>query len=476
MTDIFISYSKKDRKIVASIADELERAGYSVWWDPQLIGGDEFRDAIVDQINAAKVSIVVWSRHSVESPWVRSEAEIARKRNTLLPLHVPGIDPTTIPPPFGVLHSIDATDTATVLASLSAKIELDDRTRARVTAEKQRRRRTKLITMAILGMVAATAAIALFASPSLRAALEGSIRRVYYRLNPCEEMTVFVNFEGQDKRICVSASEHAAFQDCRDCPEMVIVHGGRFFIGSPENEQGRDVDERQTQVEVGSFAIGRYEITVGQWQACVDAGACRLGPQPAQLINDKYPASFLSWEDTQDYVRWLSARAERKYRLPTEAEWEFAARAGTSEPRFWGPVPSKACEYGNVNDWSYQRSLPASGTTGSRATVGALDFHSCDDSYPRLAPVGEFKANGFTLYDVIGNVWEWVEDCAFPNYDALPRDGSAYAPADCQVRMLRGGSFMSNPASARSANRYQGGRNRSNAHPDFGFRVARELE
>ena len=473
MSDVFISYSTHDKGLIKPLARVIEEAGYSVWWDLHLRGGDEFRDKLVEKIHQARVTIVCWTEASVGSPWVRSEAEIARARGTLLPVRARDLAESEIPPPFGVLHTIAIDDTAAILSSLAAKIELDAATRAEAAKRHLVRRRRRLAALVTVIFAVAAAGIAVAAIPSLRLLLGETARRGWYTLFPCEDREIFIGTGDLARRACIAPSERFRFQDCGECPEMVVIFGGNFEMGSPRGERGRDLDEEIVEVEIPDFAIGRYEVTIGQWQRCVAADACRALPKPAELTGDTFPVGLVTWNDAKGYTAWLSELTDRLYRLPSESEWEYAARAGESAARFWGPHASEACGYANVYDQAHLRSLPGA---PARPMSPVEASHPCDDGSPFLAPVGSFKANGWELLDMIGNVWEWVEDCEFPDYRVNPRDGSAYSPPDCRVGMLRGGSFKSPPASARSANRFQGGRDRSSAQPDFGFRVARDIE
>ncbi len=139
------------------------------------------------------------------------------------------------------------------------------------------------------------------------------------------------------------------------------------------------------------------------------------------------------------YAEWLAEKTGKKYRLLSEAEWEYAARAGSDKARFWGSSPDRACQFGNVGDYSAKKKHPD------------WEIHECDDGYAETAPVSSFKPNAFGLYDMLGNVWEWVEDCYNANYDGAPNDGRAWATGDCSRRVIRGGSWNNSPAIVRSA-------------------------
>lgn len=227
------------------------------------------------------------------------------------------------------------------------------------------------------------------------------------------------------------AAQAGRFTDCADCPEMIVVPGGTFAMGEdfgPEWEKPRVL-----KTVSAPFAIGQTEVTRAQWAACAAQGGCRALPGPA----DQVPASGLTWEDAQAYVDWLSARTGRDYRLPTETEWEYAARSGSGTRYPTGPVLQQ-------NDANFDR------PEGAPLTVA---------SYP---------PNAFGLYDLAGNVWEWVADCGAPYRQAS--SGSAAIVATPCIRVMRGGGFRSTAHELRSANRYfvrsEEGRD------DYGLRVA----
>jgi formylglycine-generating enzyme required for sulfatase activity len=239
-------------------------------------------------------------------------------------------------------------------------------------------------------------------------------------------------------------------------PEMVRIPGGSFVMGSPASEAGRGADEGpQRTVSVRAFEVGKYEVTFAQWDACVADGGCG-GHRPADQGwgRGRQPLINVSWNDAQEYVQWLSRRTGKSYRLLTEAEWEYAARAGTTNPYPWGSTASH--EYAN-----YGAESCCSGLASGR------------DQWVNTAPVGSFGANGFGLHDMHGNVWEWVEDCYKENYSGAPADGSSFINQSCSSRVLRGGSWYYGPRYLRSADRYRDPP--SNRFNDVGFRLARTL-
>jgi formylglycine-generating enzyme required for sulfatase activity len=270
------------------------------------------------------------------------------------------------------------------------------------------------------------------------------------------------------------------FRDCPDCPEMVVIPAGRFQMGAAAREVGSgDAERPRHEVRIAEpVAVGRFEITRGQYAAFVEAsrhkaeGSCfvwvgsewinqpgRHWRDPDFVQNDDHPAVCVSWQDARAYVAWLSMKTGKPYRLLSEAEWEYAARAGSRTSRYWGDDPDLACEHANVHD---------------RVTQEMRHFdwepHGCKDGYVETAPVGSFKPNPFGLHDMLGNVWEWVEDCQTVNYIGAPRDGSARVAEDCVRRVYRGGGW-SGPASVRAAVR--NGNPASYRSQLLGFRVAR---
>ena len=273
------------------------------------------------------------------------------------------------------------------------------------------------------------------------------------------------------------------FRDCPECPEMVVVPAGSYRMGSPPHEQGRGDDEGPVHrvTFAAPFAVGKYEVTVAEFGRFVDETGYSAGSSCVTYENGEFesragrgwrnpgfgqsgahPVACVNWNDAQAYVAWLSRETGEKYRLPSESEWGYAARAGTATARYWGAGESGQCRHANGVDASAEERY------SDWTTVA-----SCKDGYVHTAPVGSFAANGWRLHDMLGNVWEWTEDCWNGSYAGAPANGSAWQYGDCAAHVLRGGSWSNSPSDLRAANR---GRNSSGYRYYFvGFRVARTL-
>ena len=245
------------------------------------------------------------------------------------------------------------------------------------------------------------------------------------------------------------------FQDCPECPEIVVVPSGEFMMGSPDSEPERGEEEGPVhRVTIpAAFAVGKYEVTFEEWDACVSAGGCSHKPEDKGWGRGRLPVITVSWDDAQEYVSWLSKKTGKTYRLLSEAEWEYVARAGTTTPFHTGEQISTS-QANFDGDWTYNGS-------------------SKGENRKRTIPVGSFGANQFGLHDVHGNVWEWVQDCGNTSYKGAPSDGSAWTTGDCEERVLRGGSWFSGPRVLRSSIRIRNGTGKRNYI--YGFRVARTL-
>ena len=246
--------------------------------------------------------------------------------------------------------------------------------------------------------------------------------------------------------------EEVPFKDCAECPTMMMIRAGTFIQGSPQSEpQSLDNERPQREVTVPALAMGQTQVTFDEWDACVADGGCTHNPGDEGWGRGNRPVIHVSWDDAQEYVTWLSARTGHDYRLPSESEWEYATRAGTTgrfntgncissaQANFLGTVPAQGCPAGIARS--------------------------------QTVPVASFAPNVFGLYDTHGNGAEWVQDCWNVNYEGAPTNGSAWMAGDCSRAVLRSGSWFGGGNSQRSAIRTLNSRSTRNRH--MGFRVAR---
>jgi formylglycine-generating enzyme required for sulfatase activity len=246
-----------------------------------------------------------------------------------------------------------------------------------------------------------------------------------------------------------------------------------FLMGAPEDdEEAFPIEKPPHRVVFGhAFAIGKYEVTFEEYDKFAYATGRRL-PSDTGFGGGMRPVINVTWEEAREYAKWLSKETGKKYRLPTEAEWEVAARAGTVTRRYWGDDPDlkEACTYANVFDRGSEKELK------SRYGIDWKPF-ACEDGYATTAPAGSFKANRWELHDMLGNVWEWVQDCWHEDNSNAPRDGSAWLEkdgGDCRLRVVRGGSWSDRPRYVRASNRY--GYDAGGRGGDVGFRLAQDVE
>lgn len=276
-----------------------------------------------------------------------------------------------------------------------------------------------------------------------------------------------------------------AFRDCPDCPELVSIPAGSFTMGSPANDEaGRSPEKPQVKVTIARpFALMTTEVTRDQYAAFVkdtqrepDKG-CYLPDGGDGKYDDKadflhpgikqegnHPVVCVSWSDAHDYAEWLSAKTGKRYRLPSEAERDYAARGAKKTTWIWGEDSASAngCKIANVFDKAGKAKYPIND-----------DLLPCSDNFAETGPVDAFPANGFGLKGMIGNVWEWVEDCYHETYQGAPTDGSAWEEDSCEKRVLRGSSYIDNVWDSRFASRDMmaaGDRN-----TNVGFRLARDF-
>ena len=384
MNDIFISYKREEQPEARKLADALEKERWNVWWDPKLRAGEHFDDVIEKALKDSKCVVVMWSKLSVNSRYVKDEATYALNRNKLVPVK---IEEAELPFRFEGLHtplligwdgSREFPDFRRLVDDISVIVKPSEVARQRPRPSKRRLHS---------------------AAQSVKKAPTAG--------------TVF-----RDK-----------LKDGSQGPEMVIVSAGNFKMGDIQGEGG-DAEKPVHTVSIPKpFAIGRYQITFDDYDRFASATRRQL-PNDQGWGRGRQPAINVSWCDAVEYANWLSEQTGNRYRLPTEAEWEYAARAGTETTHWWGNEikPAMANFDGPDNGW------------GGRTT----------------SPVASFQPNPFGLYDTAGNVSEWVEDCWHDNYNDAPSDGPAWMQengGDCGRRVVRGGSWHAIPVGLRSSNR-----------------------
>ncbi|MDA5192909.1 formylglycine-generating enzyme family protein [Govanella unica] len=291
----------------------------------------------------------------------------------------------------------------------------------------------------------------------------------------------FVILSGIGLTACATDLGHQrAVKDCADCPEMVTIPAGNFVMGRDGGEEGR-YEGPAHAVTVASFALGRTEITNAQFAAFVKATGhqtlpgCQVYPKPTDGSDLKYgwrdpgygrapkptePVACVSWKDAQIYVAWLAKKTGKAYRLPTEAEWEYAARAGSTTAFHWGDNADEGCTYANM----YDKSGLVNGFKWAAA--------QCDSGFAKVAPVASLKPNAFGLYDMLGNVWEWVSDCYVVPYGSTS-SASVEVEGPCDRRSVRGGSWITRPD--RNSVTFRGRDPEDTRFSMFGFRVALDL-
>ena len=272
-------------------------------------------------------------------------------------------------------------------------------------------------------------------------------------------------------------------QDCADCPELVSIPAGEYVMGSSPKEKMRELDEEPAhRVRVGSaIAVGKFEVTRAQYAVFVKetgreskpgchstrGGFFHKNPKatwqnPGFEQKADEPVICVSWNDAQAYVAWLSKKSMKPYRLLNEAEWEYAARGGSTGRRYWAEADDAAtCRFASVADTSYKSVSPSA------------PLFPCSDGFAYTAPVGRFPANAFGLHDMLGNAWEWVEDCWNEGYSGAPDNAVPRVSGACNERVFRGGAWNSNPSTVRTA--YRDRESKDERHDNLGFRVARTL-
>ncbi|MFN3959928.1 MAG: SUMF1/EgtB/PvdO family nonheme iron enzyme [Parvularculaceae bacterium] len=567
MPDVFISYNREDRETARVVSSALEAEGFSVWWDAALRAGETYDEVTEHNLRTAGAVVVLWSKRSANSKWVRAEATVGERSSTLVPALIEDCErpirfelvqtadlrhwrgdradpnwrgfiqdvksaiskrapraggPTAAAP---AMTSTDVSIETTFWNSIKDGQERSDfeaylarypaghfaalaknrlaalnrpasapATAARAAAPPPQRpqqqspqarpaapprptpapapEKKSVGGILVFGLVGALAVVGVTAFLLMRggeapaAATTGPIAEtapealpetppVEPQSEPASDMLAEAEADPAPTEASAALSEPVvaelaappapepsaglagAYRDCDRCPLMTRLPGGAFLRGSPEGEVGRNAYEGpQREVRVPAFAIGVYEVTREEWNACAAEGGC---PEKGYSVDGSMPALGVSFREGERYVAWLSKKTGKNYRLPSEAEWEYAARGGTQSAFWWGD--------------RYE---------SGRVATGAP------------APVGTHAANGFGLHDVTGNAREWVADCYVNNYANAPDDGRAVIEGDCSKRVVRGGAWSNPPMDLRVANR---SRIDANVRAQYmGLRVAASLD
>jgi len=388
LADIFLSYARENLTKAKVLAVALENSGWSVFSDSALLAGQYFHDEIEQEIKKAGCMIVAWSAASRNSVWVNGEATLGERRKILVPIKFELVDP---PINFLSIHTEN-------FATWNGDIHSDEfnnlkRAVARLVGSKS-------------GSKITVSNPTVSGTPKLG--------------------TSGLNTSGISKQTFIE-------------PEMMIIPVGRFQMGGDFNDEEKPV---HTVIFAKPFFIAKNLVTFDQYDLFAQATKRQL-PSDNSWGRVQRPVINVSWEDATAYASWLSKLSGKSYRLPSEAEWEYAARSNTTTEYYWDGQ-------GEAKDFAW------------------LD----DNSDSKTHPVAEKKPNAFGLYDMSGNVWEWVQDCWNDNYQNAPIDGSAWESLSCSCRVLRGGSWYNEQDLLRSAYRDRflpGIRNN-----DIGFRLAQD--
>jgi len=402
VSDIFICYSHSDKTIATRLRERLQREGWSVWMDLHIDAGHRWANEIQTQLAAARAVVTLWSARSVDSRFVMDEAHEAADRGIIFPVR---LEDLRIPYGFRQFQTPD-------LIGWNGD---EDSEGARQLVSSLRKHLA-----AAIPPEPVAAAPSRPRTPTTNAAPPAAAAR-----------------PPAAKPLAPGETFRDRLRNGGEGPLMVVVPAGRFLMGSPDGEPKRDNDEGpQHEVRIAQpFALGVYAVTFDDYDRYVAAVGGRQAADRGWGRAQR-PVIDVSWDDARVYCRWLQQETGRAYRLPSEAEWEYACRAGTTTPFHFGRQLTTALANFNGN-YTYNGSAEA-------------------EYREQTLPVGSFPANAFGLYDMHGNVWEWCADAWHDNYRGAPSDGSVWdnaAASDNVSRVLRGGSWYNFPWNCRAARR-----------------------
>jgi formylglycine-generating enzyme required for sulfatase activity len=475
MSDIFISYKREEQAAARKLADALEQEGLSVWWDPKLRVGEHFDDVIEKALIEAKCVIVIWSAISVQSRYVRDEATYALDRDKLVPV---AIENVTLPFRFKGVQTLsllgwdgsrDFAEFRRLVDDISAILRSSREKEVGLKPEQPNRRsidqkapNTWQSHYAIATAVGAVLIIigGIFwwskwqtepveSKRSVKETTEAAGQTKADGQNETVKQPPLAKAQPQKPVSLTGKVVRDRLKNGELGPEMVVVPAGSFHMGDLQGGDQYALPIRTVKIQK-PFAIGRYEVTFAEYDQFATAAGHWL-PRDSGWGRDRRPVINILWRDAIEYAKWLSEQTGRRYRLPSEAEWEYAARGGRETAYWWGKQLLKAM----------------------------ANCNGCGSQWDnkQTSPVGSFKPNPFGLYDTSGNVWEWIEDCWHDNYNRAPADASAWTEAsggDCKQRVLRGGSWGHVPENMRSSVRFRyiaGFRLNT-----IGFRLAQDLD
>ena len=479
---LFVSHVSEDLAAAMQIVEELERRGVRCWIAPRDVRpGEPFDDEIANAIEDSRAMLLIFSERCNASEYIRREVTVAgESHKVVIPFRIENAEPKRgLRVRLSDLHWLDG------FASREQAIDelvrtfpaANEKAIPEAAAEQARRERgppviakygadalgkradekpskgrseplpriaivvASLIGLAVLGAIG----VSVVRSPAPTA--------VAPALVPVAPTQITVTALSPEREQALNPKD--TFNECSNCPEMVVVPAGTFTMGSPAGEPKRNSEEgpQHTVTFARNFAVGRFALTFDQWEACVADGGCNgYKPDSQGWGRDLRPVINVSWDDAKTYAAWLSKKTGKSYRLLSEAEREYVTRAGATTPFWWGnSISTSQANYNGTPYWG-----------GAKGEYRG-----------RTVPVDSFEPNPWSLYQVHGNVYEWAEDCWHVNYQGAPADGSFWTSGDCSSHVIRGGSWDYDAEYLRSASRL--GYATDTRADWLGFRVGRTL-